>query len=155
MADFAAFSIRLPDNKRKSIIIDVEILVPVPVQNYPHDQKIALKARALIDTGASRSAISATFARRVNLISYERCTIRMAKGEYLSPVYTVDIMFPHQVLAENIKAAEFTGKHNFDFIIGMDFLLTTDMALTNAGGITVFSFRSPPGNAHIDFTLEK
>ena len=154
MADFAAFTVRLPDNRRKSIIIDVEILVPVPVNNYPHDQRIALKARALIDTGASRSAISAAFAHGAKLVSYERCTIRMAKGEYLSPVYTVDIMFPHQVLAKNIKAAEFTGKHNFDFIIGMDFILTTDMALTNAGGATVFSFRSPPGNAHIDFTQE-
>jgi hypothetical protein len=53
---------------------------------------------------------------------------------------------------KNIKAAEFSGRHSFDFIIGLDILLTTDMALTNAGGVTVLSLRSPPADKHIHFT---
>jgi predicted aspartyl protease len=152
LADFAAVTFRLPDHHRYSIIIDVEIFAPVPVQGYPQDKRVTQKARALIDTGASRSAVSSAFAQAANLISYEKCTIRAANGEYISSIYTLDIMFPHPVLMKNIKAAEFSGKHNFDFIIGLDILLATDMAVTNAGGITVLSLRSPPASRHIDFT---
>jgi len=152
LADYAAFTYRVPDNHRHSIIIDVEILVPVPVQGYPQNQKLPQKARALIDTGASRSAISNSFVQTAKLVSYEKCTIRMAKGEYISSVYTMDIIFPHGLSAANIKAAEFSGRHEFDFIVGMDILRITDMAITNAEGITVLSLRSPPANEHIDFT---
>jgi len=149
--DRAAFTYRVPDNHRYSIVIDVEILAPVPVKGYPQDKKLSIKSKALIDTGASRSAISSSVIQTAKLSSYERCTIRMAKGEYISSVYNIDIKFPHGMLAANIKASEFSGRHEFDFIIGMDILRMVDMAITNAGGITVLSLRSPPSNEHIDF----
>ena len=152
MADCAAFTFRVPDNHRHSIVIDIEILVPVPIQGYPQNQRLPLRAKALIDTGASRSAVSNSFIQAAKLVSYEKCTIRMAKGEYVSSVYTVDIMFPHGMLAANIRAAEFSGRHEFDFIVGMDILRMTDMAITNAGGVTVLSLRSPPASKHIEFT---
>ena len=152
MADYAAFTYRVPDNHRHSIVIDIEMLVPVPIEGYPQNRKLPLKAKALIDTGASRSAISNSFVQAAKLVSYEKCTIRMAKGEYISSVYVVDIIFPHGISAENIKAAEFSGRHEFDFIVGMDILRMTDMAITNAGGVTVLSLRSPPAGKHIDFT---
>jgi predicted aspartyl protease len=154
LANFAAFTYRVPDNHRHSIVIDVEICVPVPIQGYPQDKRIPLKAKALIDTGASRSAIRNTFVQAANLVSYEKCTIRMAKGEYVSPVYSADILFPNQIMAKNIKAAEFSGNHEFDFIVGMDILRMLDMAITNAGHITVLSLRSPCADTHIDFTKE-
>jgi len=78
----------------------------------------------------------------------------MAKGEYISSVYTVDILFPNRMIATNIKASEFSGSHDFDFIIGMDILRMTDMAITNAGGVTVLSLRSPSADKHIDFTKQ-
>jgi len=52
----------------------------------------------------------------------------------------------------NIKAAEFSGKHRFDFIIGMDILCMADLAITNAGRVMVLSMRSPPADKHIDFS---
>jgi predicted aspartyl protease len=152
LADYTAFTYRVPDNHRHSIIINIEILVPVPIQGYPLDKRIYLKAKALIDTGASRSAIRNTFVQAAKLMSYEKCTIRMAKGEYMSSVYTVDILFSNNMMAKRIKAAEFSGSHEFDFIIGMDILCMTDMAITNAGGVTVLSLRAPSADKHIDFT---
>ena len=154
MADFTAFSYRVPDNHRHSIVIDIEILVPVPIQGYQWDKKVPQKAKALIDTGASRSAIRNTFVQAAKLVSYEKCTIRMAKGEYISSVYTTDILFPNRMMAKNIKAAEFSGNHEFDFIVGMDILRMTDMAITNARGVTVLSVRSPSADEHIDFTKQ-
>jgi hypothetical protein len=152
LADYAAFTYQVPDNHRHSIVIDIEILVPVPIEGYPQNRKLPLRAKALIDTGASRSAISNSFVQAAKFVSYEKCTIRMAKGEYISSGYVVDIIFPHGISAGNIKAAEFSGRHEFDFIVGMDILRMTDMAITNAGGITVLSLRSPPAGKHIDFT---
>jgi predicted aspartyl protease len=136
----------------RSIIIDVEILAPVPTQEYPQNQRLPRKVKALIDTGASRSAVNVSFVKTAKLVSYEKCTIRMAKGEYISSVYNVDILFPHGMPARNIKAAEFSGRHEFDFIVGMDILRMMDMAVTNAEGVTVLSLRSPPADKHIDFT---
>jgi len=150
--NFTAFTYRVPDNHRHSIVIDIEIHVPVPIQGYPQNKRIPLRAKALIDTGASRSAISSAFVSAAKLVSYGRCTIRTAKGEYISSVYTVDIMFPNRMMAQNIKSAEFTGSHEFDFIVGMDILRMTDMAITNAGGVTVLSLRAPSADKHIDFT---
>ena len=152
MADFTAFSYRVPDNHRHSIVIDIEILVPV--QGYLMDKKVPQKTKALIDTGASRSAVRSTFVQTAKLVSYEKCTIRMAKGEYISSVYSIDILFPNRMMAKNIKAAEFSGNHEFDFIVGMDILRMTDMAITNARGITILSIRSPSANEHIDFTKQ-
>lgn len=153
MAEYAAFTYRVPDDHRYSIVIGVEICVPVPVHGYPQDKRIPLKAKALIDTGASRSAISSAFVRAARLVSYGKCTIRMAKGEYVSSVYAVDVLFPNRMMAQNIRAAEFSGSHEFDFILGMDILRMTDMAITNAGQVTVLSLRSPPADRHIDFTM--
>jgi len=154
LANYAAFTYRVPDNHRHSIVIDVEICVPVPIHGYPQDKKIPLRAKALIDTGASRSAIRDSFVQAAKLFSYEKCTIRMARGEYVSSVYTVDILFPNRMIATNIKASEFSGSHDFDFIVGMDILRMTDMAITNAGGVSVLSLRSPPADKHIDFTKQ-
>jgi hypothetical protein len=58
-------------------------------------------------------------------------------------------------MAQNIKSAEFSGSHEFDFIIGMDILRMADMAITNAGGVTVLSLRAPCADKHIDFTKQK
>ena len=152
MADFTAFTYRVPDDHRHSIIIDAEIHVPVPIDGYPQEKRIPLRAKALIDTGTSRSAIRDTFVQAAKLLSYGRRTIRTAKGEYISLVYSVDIMFPNRMLAKSIRVSEFSGNHEFDFIIGMDILRMTDMAITNAGNITVLSLRAPSADKHIDFT---
>ncbi len=155
MGEFTAFTFRIPDNHRHSIVIDIEILVPVPIKGYPQDKRIPLKAKALIDTGASRSAISSTFAQAAKLVSYGKCTIKTAKDSYISSVYTIDIMFPNRMMAQSIKVSEFSGSHEFDCIIGLDILRLTDMAITNAGHITVLSLRAPSADRHIDFTKDK
>jgi len=53
-----------------------------------------------------------------------------------------------------MDVAEFYGGNDFDFIIGMNILRMGDMALTNANNKTVFSFRVPPAEAHINFVDE-
>ena len=43
-----------------------------------------------------------------------------------------------------------TYRHEFD-IVGMEIIRITNMAITNAGGVTVLSMRSLPTKKYIDF----
>jgi len=45
-------------------------------------------------------------------------------------------------------------RHSIIIDIEMDILRMTDMAITNAGGVTVLSLRSPSADKHIDFTKQ-
>jgi hypothetical protein len=64
------------------------------------------------------------------------------------------VLLPNGIFFTNMDVAEFQSTNNFDFIIGMNILWMGDMALTNAKGEMVFTFRIPPAETHIDFTEE-
>jgi predicted aspartyl protease len=150
--DYTAFTYRVPDNHRHAIVIDIQIGVPVPVQGYPKDKRMLLTAKALIDTGATNSCISQNFVQASQLLSFRKATVHSAQGEYPSSVYQIDIVFPNRLLIQKIDVIEFKKGQDFDCIIGMDILRMGDCAITNANGITIFSFRVPSDNKHIDFT---
>ena len=59
------------------------------------------------------------------------------------------------IVFKNMEVGQFDTKLNFDCIIGMDILRKGDMALTNAKGEMVFTFRIPPAETHIDFAKEE
>ena len=109
---------------------------------------------ALIDTGATGSCISRRFATSAQLKPFKMGTVIGAHGVVIVPVYRVDVLLPNGILFTNMEVAEFFGNNNFDFIIGMNILRMGDMALTNAKGKAVFSFRIPPADNHIDFMQE-
>lgn len=144
-----------PENHRHAIVFDIGVGVSLPIPNAPKGLKGRLTIRALIDTGASGSAISARFAQSVNLSSYRRTIVHTAKGDDTVPVYTVDVFLPNGVWFQNKNVSEFKGASDFDFIIGMDILSQGDMSITNANNQTVFSFRMPPDVNHIDFTKQE
>ena len=67
-------------------------------------------------------------------------------------MYDMDIRLPNDVTVTDVPVLEFKIGTDFEFIIGMSILRMGDIAITNANGNTVFSFRIPPANEHIDFT---
>jgi predicted aspartyl protease len=152
LANYTAFTYRVPDNHRHAIVIDIQIGVPVSVHGYPKDKRIFLRAQALVDTGATRSSISRNFAGAAQLVSFRRALVRTAQGEFFSPVYRVDVIFPNSLAIKNVDVTEYSTNLDFDFIMGMDILRTGDMCISNADNITVFSFRSPPSRKHTDYT---
>jgi predicted aspartyl protease len=113
-----------------------------------------MKSMALVDTGATGSCISRRFATGAQLKSFKKGKVRGSHGVAIVPVYRVDVLLPQGILITNMDAAEFDGGNDFDFIIGMNILRMGDMALTNAKGKTVFSFRMPPAENHINFVQE-
>jgi len=109
---------------------------------------------ALVDTGATGSCISRKFAASAQLKTYKRSKIRGFHGISIVPVYSVNVLLPNEIFFADMEVAEFQSNNDFDFIIGMNILSKGDMALTNANGKMVFSFRIPPANTHIDFVKE-
>jgi len=106
---------------------------------------------ALVDTGATGSCISNRFAAGAQLKPLKMNTVIGAHGIAIVPVYRIDVLLPNGILFTNMEVAEFIGNNNFDFIIGMNILRMGDMALSNAKGKTIFSFRIPPAEEPIDF----
>ena len=80
--------------------------------------------------------------------------VRGAHGVAVVPSYLVDVLLPNGILFKNMDVVEFSGGDDFDFIIGMNIICKGDMALSNAKGKTVFSFRIPPADTHINFAKE-
>jgi predicted aspartyl protease len=150
--EYNAITIHLPDKQKQSVIFEIQLGVPVLLDGYPKDSRISIKSMALIDTGATGSCISRRFATNAELKAYKFNKVLGAHGIAIVPVYRVDVLLPNGILFTNMGVAEFYGGNDFDFIIGMNILRMGDMALTNAKGKTVFSFRIPPADTHIDFT---
>jgi predicted aspartyl protease len=117
--------------------------------------KFAIKTKALIDTGATGSCVSRRFAESVKLNSFKMTKVFTAQGPFPTPMYRVDVLFPHGILFTNMDVTEFSGEHDFDFIIGMNILRKGDIAITNANDETVFSFRVPSDVEHINFVKDK
>ena len=147
-----AFSYLAPENHRHAIVFDIGVGVSLPIPNAPKDLKGRLTIKALVDTGASGSAISERFAKCVQLSSYRRMIVHAANGDSIVPVYTVDVFLPNGVVFQNTNVSEFSGGSDFDFIIGMDILMQGDLSITNANNQTLFSFRMPPDSQHTDYT---
>ena len=151
---YNAITVHLPNKQKQSIVFEIQLGIPVPIGGYPKDQRIGINSMALIDTGATGSCISRRFAAGAQLKPFKMGTVIGAHGVAIVPVYRVDVLLPNGILFTNMEVAEFFGNNNFDFIIGMNILRMGDMALTNANGKTVFSFRIPPAEEHIDFSHE-
>jgi len=149
-----ALTVHLPDDRRQAVIFEIQIGVPVPIDGYPKNSRIGMKSMALVDTGATGSCISRRFASGAQLKSFKMGKVHSAQGVSVVPVYRVDVLLPNGILITNMDVTEFNGGNDFDFIIGMNILRMGDMALTNAKGKTVFSFRIPPAETHINFVQE-
>jgi predicted aspartyl protease len=150
-----AITFHLPDKEKQSIIFEIQIGVPLPVDSYSKHRKISMNSMALVDTGATGSCISRRFVENAQLKAYKRSKIRGFNGTFIVPVYSLDVLLPNGILFTNMDVAEFQSNNNFDFIIGMNILRMGDMALTNAKGEMVFTFRIPPAETHIDFAEEE
>lgn len=147
-----AFTYKVPDDKKKSIIIPVKIGVHPPINGFPENEKVLLDTKALIDTGASGSCISQQFADAIKLPVISYGVVRSAQSCDTVPIYTIDLVLPNNVMFSNISVTQFNKQADFDVIIGMDVFMHSDMAITNADNKMCFSLRIPAGQEHIDFT---
>ena len=147
------FTCRFPHSEHNAVILDVEIRFVLPFED--DEKKLAVKLKALIDTGATGSCISHRLATACRLEQISAVQIFSAQGASVSPLYEVDIVLPNGSVFEKITVMEVAGSNNFDVIIGMDILTRCDFAISNVNGEMVFTMRIPSSNKAIDFTKEQ
>ena len=70
-------------------------------------------------------------------------------GEQLAETYLVNIALPNKVIFHSVRVTK--GRLRVgDVLIGMDIIGMGDFSVTNSGGITKFSYRTP-SIEHIDY----
>jgi hypothetical protein len=99
----------------------------------------------LIDTGATGSCVSDSLAKEMRISSFAKDSVYSIHDIKTVPIYCVNRFLPNGSIFKQLKV------YDFDFIIGMNILRQGDMAITTARNETVFSFRIPSGDNHIDF----
>ena len=106
--------------------------------------------KAIWDTGATGSVVSRKVVEELGLVQTGFAKIFHAQGcEDKVPTYFVNIVLPnkHAFHAVRVSRGDLAGA---DVLIGMDIITMGDFAVTNHGGKTIMSFRSPSCE-HIDF----
>ena len=109
------------------------------------------KGQAIWDTGATGTCISERAAKVLDLKPIGFTVVNTASGQKNTSQFLVDLVFPNGVRIKDIRATEFSGTSDIDFLIGMDVICVGDFSITNANRSTVFSYRTPSDWWHIDY----
>lgn len=102
-----------------------------------------ISAIGIWDTGATSSVITKKIAKQCELIPISKTIVATAGGRVEQNVYFIDIVLPNNVLIQNVKVTEAEEIYGADALIGMDIMHLGDVAISNYGDKTTFSFRTP------------
>ena len=72
-------------------------------------------------------------------------------GESVTEVAIISICFPNSAIINDVRVAICNMSPGNEMIIGMDVITQMDIAITNGGQQTQFSFAIPPFDERIDF----
>jgi predicted aspartyl protease len=128
------------------------ILTPIELFSDVYDEISGYLTNALWDTGAMLSVISPEIVSKLNLDIVDTIKIAGINGESLAEVAIISIHFPNGAVIKDVRVAICNMSPENEMIIGMDVLTQMDIAITNGGGQTQFSFVIPPFEKKIDFT---
>lgn len=120
------------------------IIIECKITKVGDDIDAAKTLYALWDTGATTTCISKSYADSIGLLADDSTTIIGANNTpFAANVYSVQIKMG-SLLIPFIRVAELpmdgTGR---DVIIGMDIMKMGDLTITNYGGKTKLTFRTP------------
>ena len=127
------------------------ILTPVEVF-YDEYDKTSYSTKALWDTGAMLSVISTEVASKLSLDIVDTIEIAGINAESEADIAIISIRFPNGAEIKDIRVAICNMPLGNEVIIGMDVITQMDMAITNGGRQTQFSFVIPPLENKIDFS---
>jgi hypothetical protein len=111
------------------------------------------ETRALWDTGATHSVITAATAKTLGLIPTGKGMVQHAGGKGDFNTYVVNFFLPNQVAIIGVRVTECPHLEGCGAIIGMDIIMGGDMSISNHQGETWFTFRWPSFGA-IDYVAD-
>ena len=108
--------------------------------------------RALWDTGATGSVVTPAVVSACGLIATGMQEVHGVHGPKTVPTFLVNIGLPNNVAFQGVRVT-LADLRDCDALIGMDVITAGDLAITNKGDRTVFTFRVPSTRC-IDFVKE-
>lgn len=153
---YRAFTIK-HRNISNRIVTEIKIsdaFTPEDPEHIDESKITTITTKALWDTGATNSVITADTARDLGLTPIGKVLVNHADGHSQKNTYTVNIFLPNMVAIIGVLVSE-CANSDFGAIIGMDIIGRGDFAITNLNDQTWASYRYPSKEA-IDFvTLSK
>lgn len=133
--------------KGLTLVLLSEVGVSEPFVPPPHVENIDIKVqirkyRAIWDTGATHSVVTANIVRELNLKPIGMTIVHTANGEAHQKQYIVNFYLPNQIMFSMLKVTE-APLHQTDILIGMDIISRGDFCVSNFEGKTVLTFRLP------------
>ncbi len=148
---FRAITLKANGGKLREIVTDAEVFIPDDISRLFHVPKKSEKVKAIWDTGATNTVISQNVSSKLSLIPTGRANCNAVNECYETNTYIVNIGLPNGLRITDVQVTEAANMPDYDLLIGMDIITLGDLALTNANGITWFSFRFPPDPVKIDY----
>jgi hypothetical protein len=115
------------------------------------DSGLSFNARAVWDTGAMRSVVTPQVVNSLALAYVDFVTVTGVNNVSRAPVVLVSAILPNNIRITGLKAVVSDMRQGIDMLIGMDIISMGDLALSNGGDKTFFSFAIPPFPDKIDF----
>jgi hypothetical protein len=154
MKDYKAFTVSSTGGRFRELMSAVKVSISAEIAGIFKIPISFVDVMALWDTGATSTSISKRLAARLQLPPLSRQKIICAGQPYESCIYKIDLLLPNMVGFRGVMVTEFEDSNKFDVLVGMDIITMGDFSVTNAEERTVWSFRLPPSDKHIDFVEE-
>jgi hypothetical protein len=152
-ATFQALTIRA-NGRLNRIVTDIEVTPAFDPAAPPTPVPVRLRTKALWDTGASRSVLSIESVNALGLSPVGTVQVHHGDGTSSRSTYLVNFYLPNNVGIVGVLASEFPASHTeFAVLLGMDVIGLGDFSITNVGGQTCMSFRTPSCE-HIDYVAQ-
>jgi predicted aspartyl protease len=106
--------------------------------------KPLVEVRALWDTGAETTFISAQLAQELGLKPLgDTITVYGLYGSASAKVYMLDVVLPEKIVVADIPVPEISNYKDFDIIIGMNIINRGTFTIDNENGNTTLYFSVP------------
>ena len=154
-----AVSVRIEDPQANRIILPGCQLKCLKELNAEGKEIIVENINALVDTGATISAIDENLAKRMNLVPTGKAVVSGVHGAKVVDTYTFDFRVGGLVvLMKNASCGQFDGQ-GFQLLLGMDVLRLGEFYLgtfqdRDGREKTMFSFSVPSQAKGFDFVAE-
>lgn len=150
---YRAFTIKY-NGKSDRIITDIKVSQAFDPKEFPNlNQHKLFPTKALWDTGATRSIITANTVNELQLESKGSANVNHFKGTVSAKTYLVNLFLPNKVIMVGTLVCEAEIVENFGVIIGMDIIGQGDFSITNVNNLTWMSYRIPSTKS-IDYVEE-
>ncbi len=150
--NFQAFTVKA-NGTLDRIITDITVLPAFDPASPPNPRPTGVAAKALWDTGATKSVIGQDLVKSLGLTAVGATQVNHGGGVGTSPTYLVNFELPHKVGVVGALVTEFPAPAGFNVIVGMDIICCGDFSITNVSGKTLMSFRTPSCGT-IDYAVE-